>query len=82
MAYGIFDLVVEIGSSLGLWIGLSALGKDSKGSEIRGYLGIRVFKLLGEKGLHFLIIFIRVADPDCNFLGLILDLITNIFQLR
>ena len=25
-AYGIFDLVVEIGSSLGLWIGLSALG--------------------------------------------------------
>ena len=26
MAYGIFDLVVEIGSSLGLWIGLSALG--------------------------------------------------------
>ena len=26
MAYGVFDLVVEIGSSLGLWIGLSALG--------------------------------------------------------
>ena len=25
-AYGIFDLVVEVGSSLGLWIGLSALG--------------------------------------------------------
>ena len=25
-AYGIFDLIVEIGSSLGLWIGLSALG--------------------------------------------------------
>ena len=26
MAYGLFDLLVEIGSSLGLWIGLSALG--------------------------------------------------------
>ena len=26
IAYGIFDLIVEIGSSLGLWIGLSALG--------------------------------------------------------
>ena len=26
LAYGIFDLVVEVGSSLGLWIGLSALG--------------------------------------------------------
>ena len=25
-AYGIFDLIVEIGSSLGLWLGLSALG--------------------------------------------------------
>ena len=25
-AYGLFDLVVEAGSSLGLWIGLSALG--------------------------------------------------------
>ena len=25
-AYGLFDLVVEVGSSLGLWIGLSALG--------------------------------------------------------
>ena len=25
-AYGFFDLVVEVGSSLGLWIGLSALG--------------------------------------------------------
>ena len=25
-AYGIFDLVVEVGSCLGLWIGLSALG--------------------------------------------------------
>ena len=25
-AYGIFDLLVEIGSSLGLWVGLSALG--------------------------------------------------------
>ena len=26
MAYGMFDLIVDIGSSLGLWIGLSALG--------------------------------------------------------
>ena len=26
IAYGIFDLIVEIGSSLGLWIGPSALG--------------------------------------------------------
>ena len=25
-AYGLFDLVVEVGSSLGLWIGLSGLG--------------------------------------------------------
>ena len=25
-AYDVFDLVVEVGSSLGLWIGLSALG--------------------------------------------------------
>ena len=25
-AYGFFDLIVEVGSSLGLWIGLSALG--------------------------------------------------------
>ena len=25
-AYGVFDLVVDIGSSLGLWMGLSALG--------------------------------------------------------
>ena len=25
-AYGLFDLVVEVGSCLGLWIGLSALG--------------------------------------------------------
>ena len=25
-AYGLFDLVVEVGSSLGLWIGLSAIG--------------------------------------------------------
>ena len=25
-SYGLFDLVVEVGSSLGLWIGLSALG--------------------------------------------------------
>ena len=25
-AYGLFDLVVEVGSSLGLWIGISALG--------------------------------------------------------
>ena len=25
-AYGIFDLIVEVGSSLGLWIGLSAVG--------------------------------------------------------
>ena len=25
-AYGLFELVVEVGSSLGLWIGLSALG--------------------------------------------------------
>ena len=26
MAYGVFDLVVEVGSSLGLWVGLSVLG--------------------------------------------------------
>ena len=26
MAYSEFDLIVEVGSSLGLWIGLSALG--------------------------------------------------------
>ena len=26
MAYEVFDLVVEVGSSLGLWVGLSALG--------------------------------------------------------
>ena len=25
-AYGLFDLLVEVGSSLGLWIGLSSLG--------------------------------------------------------
>ena len=25
-AYDMFDLVVEVGSSLGLWIGLSAIG--------------------------------------------------------
>ena len=25
-AYGLFDLIVDVGSSLGLWIGLSALG--------------------------------------------------------
>ena len=25
-AYSLFDLIVDIGSSLGLWIGLSALG--------------------------------------------------------
>mgnify|MGYP002052477904 FL=1 len=25
-AYGLFELVIDVGSSLGLWIGISALG--------------------------------------------------------
>ena len=43
-AYGMFDLVVEVGSCLGLWIGLSALGLldlllDAFGSLMKMYQG-------------------------------------------
>ena len=43
LAYGLVDLAVEIGSSLGLWVGLSALGVFDvaivAGGEIRKYIG-------------------------------------------
>ena len=47
-AYGLFDLVVEVGSSLGLWIGLSALGVFDLLATGVGYLHQT------EAGEHFL----------------------------
>ena len=42
MAYGLVDLAVEIGSSLGLWVGLSALGVFDvavvAGGQLRKYI--------------------------------------------
>ena len=47
-AYGVFELVVDVGSSLGLWIGLSVLGVFDlmflAGIKIHNILGKRIFK--------------------------------------
>ena len=47
-AYGVFELVVDVGSSLGLWIGLSVLGVFDlifqAGTKINQILGKRMFK--------------------------------------
>ena len=47
MAYRIFDLVVEIGSSLGLWIGLSALGVFDLVLDVS-----KVFKFIRNTATH------------------------------
>ena len=39
IAYGLFELVVDVGSSLGLWLGLSFLGVWHEG--VRMVVGLR-----------------------------------------
>ena len=46
LAYTVFDLVVEVGSSLGLWIGLSALGVFDLLLEVYGLCFVMVKKFM------------------------------------
>ena len=46
-AYGVFELVVDVGSSLGLWIGLSVLGVF----DLIFQAGIKINQILGKRML-------------------------------
>ena len=45
-AYGIFVLVVEVSSSLGLWIGLSALGVFDLPFKAVAFINHKLFRLV------------------------------------